>query len=78
MKFGPKMLKNGGTPLFSPKNKCVLNDSKWPETHFGNFFFFFWCGSNNENFLFETDGQTERKVHLLSCAALRVQLTFLN
>ena len=24
---------------FSPKNKCVLNDSKWPETHFGNFFF---------------------------------------
>ena len=43
MKFGPKMLKNGGTPLFSPKNKRVLNDSKWPETHFGNFFFFFWC-----------------------------------
>ena len=32
-------MKNGGTPLFSPKNKCVLNDSKWPETHFGNFFF---------------------------------------
>ena len=28
MKFGPQMLKNGGTPLFSPKNKCVLNDSK--------------------------------------------------
>ena len=21
------------------KNKCVLNDSKWPETKFGNFFF---------------------------------------
>ena len=30
--------------LVSPKNKCVLNDSKWPETHFGQFFFiFFLC-----------------------------------
>ena len=26
------------TPLFSPFNKCVLNDSKWAETHSGNFF----------------------------------------
>ena len=33
---------NRGTPHFSPKNKCVLNDSKWPKTHFGNIFFFFW------------------------------------
>ena len=40
VKFGPKKSKNGGT-LFSPKNKCVLNDSKWPETDFCNFFFFF-------------------------------------
>ena len=37
------MPKNRGTPHFSPKNKCVLNDSKWPKTHFGNIFFFFWC-----------------------------------
>ena len=38
MKFWPKMLKNRGTPLFSLKNKCVLNDSIWTETHFGTFF----------------------------------------
>ena len=38
MKFGPKMAKNRGTSLFSPENKCVLNDSKWPKTHFDNFF----------------------------------------
>ena len=31
------MLKSRHTPLFSPKIKCVLNDSKWPETHFGIF-----------------------------------------
>ena len=37
MKFGLKMVKNGGTPLFLPENKCVLNYSKWPETHFGVF-----------------------------------------
>ena len=28
------MAKNRGNPRFSPKNKCVLNDSKWPETQF--------------------------------------------
>ena len=39
IKFGPKLEKNRGTPLFSTKNKCVLNDSKWPVTHFGKFFF---------------------------------------
>ena len=29
-------------PQFSPKNKFVLNHSKWPKTHFGQFFFFFF------------------------------------
>ena len=28
------------TPKNSPKNICVLNDSKWPETHFGFYYFF--------------------------------------
>ena len=44
MKFGPKMVKNGGTPLFSPKNKCVLNDSNII------FFSFFLNTSLNEAF----------------------------
>ena len=33
-----KCSKVGAPPFFSPKNKCVLNDSKWPETQFGTFF----------------------------------------
>ena len=33
-----KWLSLGVPPLFSPKNKCVLNDSLWPEIHFGIFF----------------------------------------
>ena len=42
MKFQPKLAKMAkyGGPLFSPKNKCVLNDFIWPEMHFGTFFFF--------------------------------------
>ena len=33
MKFGLKWRRIGGTPFFLPKNKCVLNDFNWPETH---------------------------------------------
>ena len=33
-----KFCRRIGVPPFSLKNKCVLNDSKWPETKFGNFF----------------------------------------
>ena len=28
------MAKCGGTPPFSPKNKCVQNDLEWLEMHF--------------------------------------------
>ena len=31
------MVNNRGTPIFSPKNNCVLNYSKLPEKDFGNF-----------------------------------------
>ena len=41
------MANNKGTPLFSPKNKYVLNDSKWPETQFGKFFLFFFGVTNS-------------------------------
>ena len=33
-----KFCRRIGVPPFLLKNKCVLNDSKWPKTKFGNFF----------------------------------------
>ena len=46
-----------GTLVFSFKSKCVFNGSKWPETHFGNYFLPLGCEICHTFFLALTGAQ---------------------